>query len=359
MTDFLQQVYFHNTVQSYLIVVAIVLISFTFIGFFRKRVLTRAAKLTARTKSNLDSHLVESIDRFGVPALYIFALYSALNYLLLPPKLDRVLQVALIVACTFLAIRIVSTTLILLLRSYIGKQEHGEEKVKQLGGVILVLNVTIWGLGLLTLLDNLGYNVTTIVAGLGIGGIAVALAAQNILGDLFNYFVIFFDRPFEVGDFIVLDDKSGVVDKIGVKTTRIKSLSGEQLVVANSDLTNSRIHNYKQMQQRRVVFKLGVVYQATYEQLELIPGLLRQIVEEQDMVRFDRAHFTSYGDSSLDFEVVYYVLSSNYNDYMDIQQRINLRIFKEFQELNIDFAYPTRTLFVVNEHQEKQVQPVA
>ncbi|WP_299757385.1 mechanosensitive ion channel family protein [uncultured Pontibacter sp.] len=358
MTEFLERVYFHNTVQTYLIAIGFILLGLILISFFKHRILTRIARLTQRTKSNFDNHLVESIDRFGVPALYIAVIYAGLNYLELPVRASKVIQLATTVVLTYLAIRIISSTILLLLRSYISRQDNGDEKVKQLGGVILVVNIFIWGLGILTLLDNLGYDVTTVIAGLGIGGIAIALAAQNILGDLFNYFVIFFDRPFEVGDFIIIDDKMGVVDKIGVKTTRIKSLSGEQLVFANSDLTNSRIHNYKQMQQRRVLFKLGVTYQTTYEQLEAIPGLLRRIVDEQENVRFDRAHFSSYGDSSLDFEVVYYVLASDYNVYMDTQQRINLRIFKEFHERGIDFAYPTRTLFVVNEDQENKEQPV-
>ncbi|GAB3815924.1 hypothetical protein GCM10028895_10600 [Pontibacter rugosus] len=222
---------------------------------------------------------------------------------------------------------------------------------------MLIINIIIWGIGLLTLLDNLGYDVTTVVAGLGIGGIAVALAAQNILGDLFNYFVIFFDRPFEVGDFIVIDEKAGVVDKIGVKTSRVKSLSGEQLVFSNSDLTNSRIHNYKRMEQRRILFKIGVTYQTPYATLQEIPALLKTIIDEQETTRYDRAHFSSYGDSSLDFEIVYYVLSSDYNVYMDVQQKINLRIFKEFELIGIDFAFPTRTVFWANQEQEKEATP--
>lgn len=354
MSDFLNRVYLENTVQSYLIALGFILVGFILIRFFKNSVLTRIARLTQKTSTSIDNFLVESVSRFGVPALYITVVYLGLNYLVLSDRAFKVIQFATIVAVTILVIRLLSSTILLMLRSYIHRQENGEEKVKQLGGVMLIINIVIWGLGFLTLLDNLGYDVTTVIAGLGIGGIAIALAAQNILGDLFNYFVIFFDRPFEVGDFIIIDDKLGVVDKIGIKTTRLKSLSGEQLVFANSDLTNSRIHNYKQMQQRRVVFKIGVIYQTSYEQVQEIPKLLKQIVNEQEPVRFDRAHFSSYGDSSLDFEIVYYVMSSDYNTYMDIQQRINLRIFQEFQQRGIEFAYPTRTLFVVNEEQEKQ-----
>jgi small-conductance mechanosensitive channel len=195
----------------------------------------------------------------------------------------------------------------------------------------------------------MGYNVTTIVAGLGIGGIAVALAAQNILGDLFNYFVIFLDRPFEIGDFIIIDEKKGVVEHIGIKTTRLKSLSGEQLVVANSDLTSSRIHNYKRMENRRALFNINVVYNTSYENLKSIPELLKSIVLEQELAEFDRSHFLAYGDSSLTFEIVYYVKDSRYVIFADVQQAINLRIFEEFSKRGIEFAFPTRTLYIAQQ----------
>ena len=161
---------------------------------------------------------------------------------------------------------------------------------------MLVINLCIWFLGIVFLFDNLGYDVTAIIAGLGIGGIAIALAAQNILGDLFNYFVIFFDRPFEIGDFIVLDDKKGNVEYIGIKTTRLKSITGEQIIISNTDLTNSRLHNFKRMEQRRVLFTLGVTYQTTPEQLQMIPGIIKSIIEDQEGITFDRAHFATFGD---------------------------------------------------------------
>nr|HPM31756.1 mechanosensitive ion channel family protein [Chryseolinea sp.] len=222
----------------------------------------------------------------------------------------------------------------------------GEQKIKQINGIIIVINVVIWAVGLLFLFHNLGYNVTAIVAGLGIGGIAIALAAQNILGDLFNYFVIFFDQPFEIGDFIVVDDKKGAIEYIGVKTTRIRSLSGEQLIIPNSDLTNSRVHNFKRLESRRTVFTFGIVYNTPIEKIRAVPGLIKQIVEEQSNAKFDRAHFASYGSFSLNYEVVYFVGSPEYNEFMDIQQTINFRIFEEFKKREIEFAYPTQTLLM-------------
>lgn len=352
----LERTYFQNSVQNYLIALGIIVVGLLLIKIFKRFILIKIRKLAEHTETSIDDYVIQSIERFGIPALTISVFYFAISYLTLSARIERVLHVATTVAITFFVIRFVSSTILLLLESYVKTQSHGEgeEKVKQLGGVMLIINIIIWVIGFLFLIDNLGYDVTTMIAGLGIGGIAVALAAQNILGDLFNYFVIFFDRPFEIGDFIIIDDKMGVVEYIGIKTTRVKSLSGEQLIFSNSDLTSSRIHNYKRMQRRRVVFKLGVIYQTSYEQVKSIPTVLKSIVQEQDMVEFDRAHFASYGDFSLNFEVVYYVLSSDYNIYMDTQQAINFRIFEEFQKMGVEFAFPTRTIFVANQELEKE-----
>ena len=198
----------------------------------------------------------------------------------------------------------------------------------------------------LLILDNLGVNVTTMVAGLGIGGVAVALAAQNILGDLFASASIVLDKPFVMGDFLIVGDFLGTVEHVGLKTTRIRSLSGEQLVFSNNDLLQSRIRNYKRMLERRIVFSIGVIYETPYDKLTAIAGILRAAVEAQERVRFDRAHFKEHGDFSLNFEVVYYVLSPDFNLYMDIQQAINLTIHKRFEEQEIEFAYPTQTILL-------------
>lgn len=342
-----------NPVRDYLIAFGIIVLGLVLITYFRRLILRRLKLWTANTQNHFDDFMIKNIDRFGVPALYFGAIYLGLNYLILSERTENIIRIAITILITFLVIRILSSTILLLLQSYVSKKEHGEEKLKELGGLMLIINVIIWMIGLLFLFDNMGYDVTAVIAGLGIGGIAVALASQNILGDLFNYFVIFFDRPFETGDFIAIDNKMGVVDYIGIKSTRIKSLSGEQLIFSNSDLTNSRIHNYKRMERRRIVFKFGVIYQTSYEQVKLIPAVVKAIVEEQNSVTFDRAHFASYGDSSLDFEVVYYVLSADYNIYMDIHQTINLRIFEEFQKMGVEFAYPTRTLFLMNQQAEE------
>ncbi len=206
---------------------------------------------------------------------------------------------------------------------------------------------------LLLSLQNVGVDVTALVAGLGVGGIAVALALQNILGDLFASLAIVLDKPFVLGDFInVGGEFLGSIEAIGLKTTRIRSLSGEQLVFSNSDLLGSRIRNYGRMAERRIAFTVGVTYETPKDRLAEIPGIIREAVEAQDKVRFDRSHFQKFGDFSLDFETVYYVLSPDYSTYMDIQQAINLRLFGEFGDRGIEFAYPTQTL-----HLFKQPEP--
>lgn len=352
--DFLTTTFLNNTVQDYLISLAIIILGLVFIRVFKKVLLRRIINWSNKTSTHLDDFIVSSIERFGVPALYIATIYTGITFLKLSLRIQRILDVAITFAITFLVIQLISSIILVMLRTYILRQENGIEKVKQLGGIMLLVNVIIWGVGILFCFDNIGYDVTTIIAGLGIGGIAIALAAQNILGDLFNYFVIFFDRPIETGDFIVVDDKNGIVDYIGIKTTRIKTLSGEQLIFSNSDLMNSRIHNYKRMQERRVLFKIGLTYQSPLESLKQLPGVIKGIIEEQSPVRFDRAHFVSYGDSSLDFEIVYYVLDPDYNKYMDTQQAINLRLFEEVEKMGLDFAYPTRTLFMINQQEKKE-----
>ncbi len=346
MNEVLERTFYLNTVQDYFIAFGITVGILLLIKSFRRLILSRIKKWAEGTETSFDNFVVISFDRFGIPVLYALAIYTGLHYLVLTPKVSHIIAIATTVVVTVLVIQFVAHTLVLLLTAYLRRRHHGEENLSQIGGIKLIINILLWFMGLAFLFDNLGYDLTTVIAGLGIGGIAIALAAQNILGDLFNYFVIFFDRPFEVGDFVVVDDKNGVIEHIGVKTTRIRTLSGEQLVFANSDLTSSRIHNFKRMHQRRILFKLSVTYDTPLEKLQQLPSVLKSIVEEQELVRFDRAHFKSYDESSLAYEVVYFVLSADYNTYMDIQQAINLRIYEEFQKLEVAFAFPTRTLYL-------------
>jgi small-conductance mechanosensitive channel len=357
--DFLNQVYFGNTILSYAKALGIFILGVLVVKIFRSLVLRKLKKWAEKTQTTIDDFIIIGIQKSVVPIMYYGALYVAIKTLNLSPDANNVINVLSIIVITFFVIRLITSILNFSIVSYTSKQEEGEQKAKQLKSISALAKLLIWAIGLIFLLDNLGVNISAVVAGLGIGGIAVALAAQAILGDLFSYFVIFFDRPFEIGDVIIVDDKTGTVEHIGIKTTRIRALSGEQLVLSNTDLTSSRVHNYKKLQRRRVVFQLGAIYQTPAEKLKIIPDLVKQIIIDNPNAEFDRGHFKAFGDFSLNFEFVYYVLSSEYRIYMDIQQAINLKIYERFEEEGIEFAYPTQTLFLTKEENDNSSKEVA
>jgi len=345
LQSFFNTSYYGNTVLEYSIAIGIVFISLFAIQIIKIVVIK---KLLASAENGLGGRgdfIIKSVKRFLIPILYLGALYLAINSLNFPEGVSKVLQAIYLVLAALFLIRFVITISNFMLMKFIEKTKE-EEDARKIKPLLSVLNFAIWVIGLLFLLDNLGFQISTVVAGLGVGGIAVALAAQAVLGDLFSYFVIFFDKPFEIGDFIIFDDKVGAIEKIGIKSTRVRSLSGEQLIISNSNLTNARVHNYKRMEKRRVVFSLGVTYQTKPEQLRAIPTIIKEIIEANELVTFDRSHFKNYGDFSLNFESVYFVNSADYLEFMNVQQEINLNIYEEFAKREIEFAYPTRTLFI-------------
>jgi small-conductance mechanosensitive channel len=349
MNEILNQTFLGNSYYNYLIALGTFLIGLVLVFSFKKILLSRLKKWSAKTETTFDDLLIKGIEKTLLPIFYFGILYLSIKTLTLSETFIYYLGIVTKVLIVFLLVRLILSIINHLTSSYLKRFDDFEQRQKQLKGVKVLINLLVWTVALVFLLDNLGVEISAVVAGLGIGGIAVALAAQVILGDLFSYFVIFFDRPFAIGDFITVDDKLGVVEYVGIKTTRIRALTGEQLVFSNTDLTNSRVHNFKQMERRRVVFKLGVVYQTSYEKLKLIPQFVKEIIEKQPESTFDRGHFANYGDFSLNFEFVYYILGADYNKYMDIQQNINFEIFKKFEDEKIEFAYPTQTLFVSKE----------
>lgn len=349
-----------NSVLNWVIAIGIIVISFAAIRIFRSIFIKKIKTWAAKTSNSLDDFFVMLAEKTLFPVLYIGAVYSGISYLTLGGKAANILHIAVLLISTFLVISAVTSALNYFITRAISAKDDATENKKQARGIIIIINIVVWVLGIVFLVNNLGYDITSVITGLGIGGIAIALAAQTILGDLFNYFVIFFDKPFEIGDFIIVDDKMGVVEYIGVKSTRIRTLSGEQLICSNTNLTNARVHNYKRMEKRRVVFSIGIVYETGTGKIENIPSIIKQIVESQKFAQFDRAHFSGFGDFSLNFETVYYILSADYNVYMDIQQEIYLSILKTFRKEGIEFAYPTQTLLFNNNHnngQNKTYQP--
>jgi small-conductance mechanosensitive channel len=340
-----------NALHRWLLALLIVIVIIVALTLIRKIATRKIGTIATRSKTHWDDIIAEVLGRTKWLFLLAVAFFVGTLFLQLPDRIRGIIQSVTIIALLVQGGIWAATVMTSLLDHYRQRQlEKEPASVTALNAVGFLGKLALWSVITLLALDNLGVDITALVAGLGIGGIALALAAQNILGDLFAALSIVLDKPFVVGDFVIVDEYLGSVEHIGLKTTRLRSLSGEQLVFSNADLLGSRIRNYGRMFERRVVFTLGVTYQTPREKLKKIPDIIREAVEGQDKTRFDRSHFLAYGDFALNFESVYYVLAADYNIYMDIQQAINLRIHERFEEEEIRFAYPTHTVFVTREN---------
>jgi small-conductance mechanosensitive channel len=314
--------------------------------YIAKRVLIpRLEKNMLQTDDKCHNIALDLIRKIHPVFWVVLAVYIGTLQLSLSAFLSDIIRKTFIIILLLQTGRLVTTFIRLWIDYYkTTKINTDAGAITTLNSVGFLLRILLWIILLLIALDNFGVNVTTLIAGLGIGGIAVALAVQNILSDLFASFSIVLDKPFVIGDFIIVDDLLGTVEYVGIKTTRIRSLSGEQLIFSNADLLKSRIRNFKRMYERRVVFSISIVYQTPIEKIEAIPLMIRRIIEDQGPVRFDRAHFKEYGTYSLNFEIVYWIKDPDYNIYMDTQQAINIAIYKLFREADIEFAYPTQII---------------
>jgi small-conductance mechanosensitive channel len=349
--DFLQATFLGNDLETWALSLGLTIVSFLVLRLATRVVLARIARFASSTETEWDDIIDAALNRTKGLVLLLFAAYIGASPLSLPPRARIILNSAATIAFFFQMGFWLSGGIARWIEAYRDRRAAEDAAgVMSMKVLSIFARLGLWSLVLLLSLDNVGVDVTALVAGLGIGGVAVALAAQNILGDLFASLSIVLDKPFVLGDFLIVGDHLGAVEEIGLKTTRVRSLSGEQLVFSNADLLSSRIRNYGRMFERRVAFKIGVTYQTPREALKKIPGILREAVENLgDQVRFDRAHFQAYGDFALTFETVYYVLGPDYNLYMDCQQAINLTIHQRFEDEGIEFAYPTQTLFVVKD----------
>jgi small-conductance mechanosensitive channel len=346
MKDFLQQVWWGNTVRMYAIVLGEIIVLWILFRLLRKFIFATLKKFTRRTESKVDDAIVAAAVKFVIPYLYLTINYGIIQQLEITPHADQILKVVIAVITTYYFIRFINYTIHLSVLLYMHQREETPERIKQLTGILVMIKVLVWAAGTLMLVDNLGYNITTIITGLGIGGIAIALAAQNILTDLFSYFVIFFDKPFGIGDVISVNNVTGTVERIGIKTSHIRSVSGEQLIMPNAELVKSTIKNIKRLERRGVTFRLNLRYDTAKDTLKSIPELLKEIINKQDHVTFDRCHLIALGDFSLAYEVLYYIDSSDYKLYLNIQQNIYLEVLNAFTSRGIDFAFPGQTFIL-------------
>jgi len=344
----LDSVLWNNTILDYIIamgIVALVAVALKVFDLFLVSIFKRASK---KTKNKLDDLIVEFLLGIKWPFFVFIGLYLSLKTLVLPELIMKALDYLLIIFIAFYAGKGLVSVINHFVNKEVNKRENKEDPestsmVKFFG---TILKIAVWSVALLMVLGNFGIEITPLIAGLGIGGIAIAIALQSVLGDLFAAFAIYFDKPFKDGDFIIIGNDLGTIKHIGIKSTRIETLQGQELVVSNSELTNIRINNYKQMKKRRVVFTFGVEYSTPLTKLKKIDEIIKKVVKEVKHVELDRVHFKEFGDFSLNYEIVYYVDSPDYNKYMDVQEEINFKIKEAFEKEKIVFAFPTQTLFV-------------
>jgi len=341
-----------NPVWRWLVAVGILL----FVGFVFRIILRvtvrRLRAIVIKTPGIFDDLLVDLLQKTRFLFIFVISMYAAAMILTLPSWAENTLRGISIVAVLFQAGYWGNAFVEFWIRRSVKRRLADDAATATtMSALGFVAKMAIWTIVILVALD-IYIDVTALIAGLGIGGIAIALSVQNILSDLFASVSIIVDKPFVIGDFIIVGDQVGTVEKIGLKTTRVRSLTGEQIIFSNSDLLSSRVRNYKRMFERRIAFSVGVTYETTPDQLEGIPALMEEIVSSQPEVRFDRCHFKTLGDFALQIETVYYVLVPDYAVYMDVQQAINLALMRAFADREIEFAYPTQTVLVQNDSRE-------
>ncbi len=329
-----------------LIALGIAAAVFLVLLFLRGVVVRRLAKRAEKSPNGFDDLVVSLGRRTQIVVIAVASLYAGSLYVTLQPRQEQILRAAAEIAVFLQAALWASVAIDFWLARQRRRMDHDPTSVALAGVLRFVAKLTLWTLLLLMALDNVGVNVTALITGLGVGGIAVALALQNVLGDLLASLSIVLDKPFVLGDAITVDTLTGTVESIGLKTTRLRAVSGEQLVFANSDLLKSRIRNWKRLAERRVVLAFGVPYETPPDVIERVPGMVRALVEAQELTRFERAHFKGFGASSLDFEAVYWILTPDYGIYMDRQQAVNLGLLRAFEREGIDFASGSQTVLM-------------
>ncbi len=345
---FLENLILENTVRDWLIALGAALGVFLLLVLFRRVFQGRLIKLVRKTQTHLDDFLIPLLKQTKWFSMLAVGLLIGTLFISLPDEIERWFRLAvklvLILQVGFWGTAVISLYVNRSVESRV-EDDLGEDATT-LDALGLMGKIALWVILGLVVLDNLNVEISSLVTSLGIGGIAVALAVQNILGDLFASLSITLDKPFVIGDFVVVDDFEGDVEEIGLKTTRVRSLSGEELIFSNADLLNSRIRNFKRLEKRRISFNIGVVYGTPAEKLEQIPAILEEIITPIPDIEFERAHLKTLGDFSLDYSVVYHVLKPEYAAYLDVQQTINLEVYRRFEKEGIEFAYPTQKVVV-------------
>ncbi len=337
-----------NELQIYVEAFFLFLMVFIALYLFRTILLGRIHKLCLKTKTKADEILVESIMSVSPLFYFMISVWVSIQALDLPDLAVKIINWVTLILVIYYVTRAIQKLSEYIIQNYIFRKRKGEGEsgVIVKGFITQLTKIVIWGAAILIILQNLGVQISVLLGGMGLAGLAVGFALQSILEDIFAFFSIYFDKPFEIGDFVIVGEMKGTIEKIGIKSTRIRSLQGEELIISNKELTSKQIHNYRKMKERRIVFGFGITYETDYKKLRKVNKIVEQIFKNIENARLDRVHFHEFADFSLNYEVVYYVLNQDYFVYMETQQDINLALFKEFEKEGISFAYPTKRILL-------------
>jgi len=350
----LQTNIFDIRLQTYLLVIASVVLTFVIIRLIRVVALSRFEAMAKKTQTSIDDTFIQQIESVGFLFYFVLSVYIPLFYIQstensLPDLFFRTVTTITVLVLSFyiaqIAAAFVSHTIGKIIEKRTGKVTEADESVLAL--LSLGLKGVVWLIAIIAIFNIFAVDLTGLVAGLGVGGLVVAFAIQNVLADLFSSLSIYIDKPFKPGDFIIVGNMMGTVKKVGIKSTRIASLDGEEIVMSNRQLTDAEIHNYDRMRRRRVAFKIRFPYNTNPKKLAKIPSIIQAIIQSQEKATFDRCHVFEFDSSSINAEIVYYIQSGDYTIFMDTQQAIVLALVGIFAEQKIEFAFPTQTIHLV------------
>lgn len=344
LPQFILDIFGNNQMENFLTSFVIFALAFLALKIFKTIIVKKLKDVAKKTETDIDDVFIQIIESINWPFYLLISIFIAVQFIQLSSKVENILNYAAILVVAYYVVRALQKLIEFAL-------EKLHQKEKGLGRPLINLinklsSWLLWLIVIIIILQNFGFNVSALLGGLGVGGIAIAFALQNVLADIFASFSIYLDKPFKTGDFIVIGEDKGTVEKIGLKSTRLKALSGQELIISNKELTESRVQNYKNMKERRIVFGFGVVYETPSQKLKKIPKIIKDIFTEIKIVRLDRVHFKEFAPSSLNFEVVYFMETADYLKYMNTQQKINFTLKDVFEKEGIVMAYPTRTIYL-------------
>ncbi len=351
LDNFLNTTFFTDQIRFWFTAFFVFLVTAYVVPFFINTFIIKYLEAISKsTETKFDDLITKIVESLGSPFYISLGLYLGSKTLILDENINLAVRAIVIIVATFYITRTIQQILNYFLLNYNEKRKNEDEGIDSsvVGLINISASVILWSFSLLFVLQSFSVNVLALAGGLGISGIAIAFALQNILAEIFASLAIYLDKPFKQGDFIVVGTDSGHVERIGIKSTRIKSLEGQILIVSNKELSDVRVNNYSTLQRRRIIYDIGVEYSTTSKQLRLIPQLVEEILDEMDICEFGRCHFKTFGDFSLIFEIVYFINNSDYGTFMDIQQKVNLELKEKFEQNKINFAFPTQTIQLQN-----------